>query len=686
MNHNMLRSEEFRCPKCCSKVIKEESGLICGECHERYLIKDGIIDFRYHKKFYYWDPIPSDDMDVLLQKAEGDSWTNIVRELLRYKPDLMYNLLADGRYAWKTLLNLNQNTVLLDFGCGLGNFTKNIAPLVSKVYALDLTYKRLQFTKKHLSIFNPKNNVTFLAGGDGEYLPFPDNTLDCVVLVGVLEWVGEEYNPSLEKGNKLSKGIKLAFSCFGKNSPRISQLNLLKEIKRILKPEGQIFIAIENRFNYEYFLGRPDHHSYLKYTSLLPRFISNVYSILASTKPYRTYSYCILEYKKLLHDAGFLQVDIFGMLNGYNDLKEIFPVEANIPEWIPLPPSNFKEKIKRSKYFVPSYGIVSSSSKKPHQRLQGLLFKQIEKDFAKRFNNAPITLRDYFISGRDKGVIVGLIGKQPIVIKILFNSSATFLEQQNFIMLQYINSFTKKLAYCPESLTHGEFNGLCYFVETQCKGENLGSVLIKQGRIAFIDIVSEVLEELNPSLKGRPEKFLTEEFYQQEVYRNLEILFQVIEERDLQKALINYFHDNLYGLKVSCGIRHGDFGIFNILIQDGKVSGLIDWGLGSKESSPVLDAITYLENVQRLFNPGQTLLQTIPLLASGRLPIPEERDFLFRQYDRCGIDISHHGAMVYLFWLRSVALKLEFMNFIYDIKGIEEQIKKVVKILLSSKS
>ncbi len=59
-------------------------------------------------------------------------------------------------------------------------------------------------------------------------LPFPDASVDIVLLNGVLEWMGAAV-------------INV--------SPARIQLEALKEIRRVLKPEGVIYIGIENRYS-----------------------------------------------------------------------------------------------------------------------------------------------------------------------------------------------------------------------------------------------------------------------------------------------------------------------------------------------------------------------------------------------------------------------------------------------------
>ena len=62
-------------------------------------------------------------------------------------------------------------------------------------------------------------------------LPFDKSSFDCVVMNGVLEWVGEWFD-----------------DC----SPREVQLKALERRRELLKPGGTLFVAIENRIGFEF--------------------------------------------------------------------------------------------------------------------------------------------------------------------------------------------------------------------------------------------------------------------------------------------------------------------------------------------------------------------------------------------------------------------------------------------------
>ena len=56
------------------------------------------------------------------------------------------------------------------------------------------------------------------------------------------------------------------------------QISFLKKVYESLKKEGQLLLAIENKLHYGYLLGQPDPHVNLKFTTFLPRNLSNIIS------------------------------------------------------------------------------------------------------------------------------------------------------------------------------------------------------------------------------------------------------------------------------------------------------------------------------------------------------------------------------------------------------------------------
>ena len=108
--------------------------------------------------------------------------------------------------------------------------------------------------------------------------------------------------------------------------PRILQLEFLRMVFKNLKEKGRLYLGIENRYDYQYFLWKKDQHSNLMYTAFLPREISNVISNMWYGRPYVNYLYSKDKLEKLLQDAGFTGIETYAAFPDYKFPKKIIPL------------------------------------------------------------------------------------------------------------------------------------------------------------------------------------------------------------------------------------------------------------------------------------------------------------------------------------------------------------------------
>ncbi len=101
--------------------------------------------------------------------------------------------------------------ILLDVGCGTGAFTRRLKNNKDLILGVDISFKSVSLAWKKM------DGCSFFAG-DGESLPFANDTVDIVVFSGVLHHL-----PSMEKA--------------------------LEECFRILKPGGNFFAYDPNGVN-----------------------------------------------------------------------------------------------------------------------------------------------------------------------------------------------------------------------------------------------------------------------------------------------------------------------------------------------------------------------------------------------------------------------------------------------------
>jgi len=249
----------------------------------------------------YWCNVSRGSMEELNKKAKNDNWHDVAEELI---PEYIDHLDAFNRADFQFLLPITSESRVLDAGCMWGGVAVPVSQYCDKVFAVDKTNETLSFLKIN-------------------YLPFPDNYFDVVILDGVLEWVAFDQEVILEEQWGKKRTDYVTYS----KSPREVQIEVLKELNRVLKNNGVLCIGIENSIGYQYLAGYPDDHVNLKYVSFLPRFFANYITKKKLNCEYRTYIYSLKGYRSLLQDSGFDNIEFYGAFPHYIAPTEIIPLE-----------------------------------------------------------------------------------------------------------------------------------------------------------------------------------------------------------------------------------------------------------------------------------------------------------------------------------------------------------------------
>jgi len=304
----------WKCLTCGSRLCDGPRELVCPSCGRTWSVRNGVPVF--FEPPYYWGEVDEDSAWQLLHETRSGGWTRAVLDRFAADPTMLSGLLDWQRISWAPLLALDSTSVVLDVGCGHGAITHALARLAGEVYAVDAIPARVEFTRERLRQDGIAN--VRLAQATALDLPFLDGTFDAIVVNGVLEWVGEWTNSG---------------------APARLQRDFLSTVARLLKPEGQLVIGIENRYGLAALRGAVD-HSGRRFTSVMPRRLASAWLRMRgrrgyrlagkSAREYRTYTYSKRGYASLLRSAGLPQQLFLWAEPGYNQPYALVPATRRL--------------------------------------------------------------------------------------------------------------------------------------------------------------------------------------------------------------------------------------------------------------------------------------------------------------------------------------------------------------------
>src|SRR5579864_8763737 len=307
----------LQCPKCSAKLDCGPEQCICPQCRTAWPVRNGIPRF-FQMPDHYWGEVDRNHALELIEAARQGSWAEAVRARFPENDNMIFGFLDPQRASWAPMLGLDENSTALDIGSGYGCITQSLSRFVGEVYSVEAVTERIDFTRERLRQERVTNVRLIQASATG--LPLAENSLDLIVVNGVLEWVGE-WDLTVD--------------------PRTVQINFLKKISRLLKADGILLVGIENRLAWSFFLGEQD-HSGLRYTTLVPRAVAS-WMLRNNSKPhfrtelnprkqYRTYTYSERGYRNLLREAGFAATSGYWAEPGYNQPYRLIPLAVR--DWV----------------------------------------------------------------------------------------------------------------------------------------------------------------------------------------------------------------------------------------------------------------------------------------------------------------------------------------------------------------
>lgn len=579
-----FRPVAYFCPYCGAPLKEDRASLGCPACKKSFEIRDGIAVLIRDPNYYYGE-VSQDKMREILVAAETGDWRLAFERLtsdMKYSAYHAQYAFSERRAGWWPLLNIDPQSRVLDYGCGWGPISHALAKRAGMVVSLDACFERLKFWRiraqqEHLS------NIQFLWAGDTPRLPFADQQFDLVVLNGVLEWI-----PASQK-----------------DDPGKIQRSFLREVARILSPNGQLMLAMENRYNWYYFLGKPEDHAGIRYVSILPRFLAALYSKMRIGDIYRNYTYSYWGHKRLLKSVGFSDADVLVPLPDYRLFRSV--VDPSRPETVE---KFFTErdstkssrmltrlKARTTPLLAPSFCVVAHRGT-PQPSFAVALAREIAVKLGANPSEAQwmqlrVSRADVILLEVDFGP-----SHPPVVVKLPMNNLSLARCQSEGETLDFAKSKLPPgdAALIPCSLCSGTFRGVYYFAQQMFSGIAGNHFLGKPSENAWKNLGADFLSALHRQAHERLqlEASVWENLVRPKIAAGLEIIQNALhfESARIEEFLLA----NLGGKPWPFCFTHGDFWAGNLVLADSgrRLVGVIDWDRSERPGLPMFDILHFI--------------------------------------------------------------------------------------------
>ena len=580
----------FQCPKCLLPLERSSNGMACQNCGQIANWDGLIMDFSTQDLYWSYIPRPLANQLVESAKTEGaDSALEKVLTGVDYK-DFLIRMLDERRGDFRFVLPTAPRGCILDLGSGWGANTLALSRQFQTVVAVDGTKENLRFSACRIRDAG-RSNVNFVSCDPLEtvQLPFREAVFDAVILSGLLEWIGTG-SPD--------------------NSPRELQLRLLRQLKRLLKPNGCLYLGIENRFYALYWLGKSDPHASFPFLSVLPRKLADWLSRLAKGKPYRTYIYSYRGLKKLLREAGYPKTEFYTPVPSYHEPRAVLPLENKngVIYWVqtvflPLRSTQALQatalrmlaRFNSLQTFAADFAVIAGSEQ------QSPLKAHLCSELRDHLNDSTGPEQLHLVKADDQsrnGVSLFVFERNATLptfrVKVLRDPADVATLDREFKNLTWLRQELKGtplLASIPKPLARFDLDGFPFLVTTVVPGKPLARFLPRN------QSVFRGNAEARRSLTKAADWLLAF----QEATVGSEVPFEIVSPERLIEALSNLSIDTAAHValvkQVSHGVQdmrcpgtvaHGNLAVTNILLN-GETTGTVDWADLREKSQPLGD-------------------------------------------------------------------------------------------------
>jgi len=543
--------------------------------------------------------------------------------------DTLQDLVDPTRAGWKYLLDLHPAARVLLLGPTWGAAAVSLARSAAHVVVLDGLLERLALARQQ-ALGSGLDNLTFVRVADPLHLPLPAESIDLAIVPGLVEWFAA-----------VAGRHRLAPSCAAE---------LLRELRRLLAPGGQVYLATDNRRSVAGLLtgGR-------RAGALSPR------SLRAAAR-----------------EAGFAATSLFAPMPFRHKFHQVLDVERTDRMNFCADPYRTRGRLLRPLVKIwDRCNRNGALERRLYPALPGLSavlsLEAGTESFAERLvghlgARGHITggrlLTRYYVRPKGAAVLVaGSPGEQSVIVRLPLDERAEATCARHHRTIEQLAADTRipeeVRRLFPAPLAHDRFDGQVFFAETGLAGE-LGRIYYSRPVRRYDLAIASAARVLRRLRRATEEPVVIDEAqFDRLCGAWLGELRELVrdDKRETLDAMTAFLREALIDTTLPLGWYHGDYDFANLLYgANDEVTGILDFEIFDPHGPPLIDLLLLL--ARRPIRRGGFAFGTLFVRSILQRDLPPlENDLLAEEMRAIGIDDQLYRAIALCCWLNHMRLR-----------------------------
>lgn len=580
--------------------------------------------------------LSSNEIDKLLTSVIKFGWekgrNDFINILSPERAEASFSLIDERQVSWKYLIDLRGERIL-NFDTTFGLSTISLSQHFDSVFTANFDKRILRCIQSRIEEANI-SNITYLDVNDKTFSKFSNGYFDSIILSNIDEIISSFSDESTAK---------------------IRILNLVKELYRMLAPDGFIYLSFRNKWSYLTFYEKPKD---------------------------KLYSFWSM--KRILDKNGFKKVKAHILSPDIKQTSDIMISGRQRAYRCALSNNYFKNMFFNSifyKYFSPAIALVGYKVKTATNFIENLMDEINKSETIKSHIANTLVVRKCLVTYLKVILVIGDANDagEKFVVYLPLNHRSLMRQRYECRIMSKLKISAQLSNRIPSFYCEGILSNQFYFIAKYIDGIPGDSAIFSTEEIMRRTAV--LITEFHGSVFEN--KRMTADMFEKLFSAPINSLIDAL-GYDISSEMFflkEYLRKRIIDRMIPLVWMHGDLHLENVLVnpQTSEILGIVDWSSAQKNGLPLID-IFFLIIRSSTLNTGKRFSDVIieKILAMEFNSVETSIIDMYLNFVPVSRDIIF--PLLLMTWINHIAYNLSPQS---NAWWMEEHFRRVFKTLLT---